>query len=97
MIHFIIVQAIYLPSRVTGQEKLQISAGPNSNQYPIAPALCKSSGKPSTRFALGEHVELETLSDLFFKFNRHQNLAFCNALNLISTHISFIYIDLNFE
>ena len=28
MTHLSIVQAIYLPSRVTGQEKVQISAGP---------------------------------------------------------------------
>ena len=54
-----IVQAIHLPSRVTGQEKLQISAGPNSNQYPLA-SVCKSSGKPSTRFPLGRLVELKT-------------------------------------
>ena len=38
-IHFVIVWAIYLPSRVTGQEKVQISAGPNTNQYPLASVL----------------------------------------------------------
>ena len=59
-IHLFIVWASYLPSRVTWQEKLQISAGLAANQYYLASVWCKSSGKPSTRFPLGRLVELKT-------------------------------------
>ena len=77
MIHFIFKWAFYHPTKVTGQEQVSISAGPNSNQYPIASVLYKSSGKPSTRFPLGTLVELKTspgnsfliLFHLFHLFN----------------------------
>ena len=77
-IHFVIVWAHYLPSRVTGQEKVQISAGPNTNQYPLASVLCKSSGKPSTRFPLGRLVELKTSpTNFIFLLERIKNNFLC--------------------
>ena len=71
MIHFIIVQnvqivrAIYLPIRVTEQGKLEVEFLPNTHQYLLA-SICKSSGKPSTRFPLGRLVELKTSSGKIF-------------------------------
>ena len=48
----------------------QKSAGPNTNQYPLASVSCKSSNKPSTRFPLGRHVELKNSSSIFCFFVR---------------------------
>ena len=86
MILFLIVQAIYLPSRVTGQEKVQISAGPNTNQYPLA-SLCKSSRKPSTRFPLGRHVELKASPNLFFIFS-------LNRVKILTFYLFDIFVEI---
>ena len=58
-------------SNFTGlqEEKSQKNAGPNTNQYYLA-SVCKSSGKPSTRFPLGGHVELKTSPEYFHFFVR---------------------------
>ena len=46
------------PAVSQGKENVN-KRGPNTNQNPPASVLCKSSGKPSTRFPLGRHAELD--------------------------------------
>ena len=112
-IHFQCSQQQCLSATTFLHARPQKSAGPNSKQYPTASVLCKSGGKPSTRFPLGRHVELKTCpkylfvrqskilyfecSNILLKFGTCLNLSFVNGPRLILTHNSFIHINLDSE